>query len=58
MTNANLLFSRKSQIMESFPGTLILPASFTMEEGTLRRYRKKSFYWYKRVVASNGEDLS
>ena len=26
-------------------------------EGTLDRYRKKSFYWYKKVIASNGEDL-
>jgi len=25
--------------------------------GTLKRYRKKSFEWYKRVIASNGEDL-
>lgn len=25
--------------------------------GTLNRYRKKSFYWYKRVIASNGSDL-
>lgn len=24
----------------------------------LKRYRKKSFYWYKKVIASNGEDLS
>lgn len=27
-------------------------------EGTLKRYRKKSFYWYKKVIASNGEDLT
>lgn len=26
-------------------------------EGTLARYKKKSFGWYKRVIASNGEDL-
>ncbi|GFZ30214.1 6-phospho-beta-glucosidase [Clostridium zeae] len=26
--------------------------------GTLKRIPKKSFYWYKRVIASNGEDLS
>ena len=26
--------------------------------GTLTRYRKKSFYWYKQVIASNGADLS
>lgn len=26
-------------------------------EGTLRRYRKKSFYWYKDVISSNGEYL-
>jgi len=25
--------------------------------GTLDRYKKKSFYWYKKVIASNGEDL-
>ena len=25
--------------------------------GTLARYRKDSFYWYKKVIASNGEDL-
>ncbi|WP_144524460.1 glycoside hydrolase family 1 protein [Bacillus pumilus] len=26
--------------------------------GTLNRYRKDSFYWYKHVIATNGEDLS
>ncbi len=26
-------------------------------EGSYHRYRKKSFYWYKKVIASNGEDL-
>lgn len=25
--------------------------------GTLDRYRKDSFYWYKKVIASNGKDL-
>lgn len=25
--------------------------------GDLRRYRKDSFYWYKKVIKSNGEDL-
>ena len=25
--------------------------------GTLKRYKKKSFYWYKKVVESNGEEL-
>jgi 6-phospho-beta-glucosidase len=25
--------------------------------GTLTRSRKKSFWWYKKVIASNGEDL-
>lgn len=25
--------------------------------GTLRRIRKDSFYWYKQVIATNGEDL-
>lgn len=27
-------------------------------EGTLNRYRKDSFYWYKKVIKTNGEDLS
>ena len=27
-------------------------------EGTLDRKPKKSFYWYKKVIASNGENLS
>jgi len=27
-------------------------------QGTFDRYRKDSFYWYKKVIASNGEDLS
>lgn len=26
-------------------------------KGTLKRSRKDSFYWYKKVIASNGEDL-
>ena len=26
-------------------------------KGTLARLRKKSFYWYQRVIASNGADL-
>lgn len=26
-------------------------------EGTLARYRKKSFYWYKKVIQSNAEWL-
>ena len=26
--------------------------------GTFNRYRKDSFYWYKKVIASNGEDLT
>lgn len=25
--------------------------------GTMNRYKKKSFYWYKKVIASNGEEL-
>ena len=25
--------------------------------GTLKRYKKKSFYWYKKVIESNGKDL-
>ena len=27
-------------------------------EGTLERIPKKSYYWYKKVIASNGEDLN
>lgn len=27
-------------------------------EGTLERYRKKSFYWYKKVIETNGESSS
>lgn len=26
--------------------------------GTLNRYRKDSFYWYKKVIKTNGEDLN
>lgn len=26
--------------------------------GTLERYKKKSFYWYKEVIATNGESLT
>ena len=26
--------------------------------GTLARSRKDSFYWYKKVIASDGEDLA
>ena len=26
-------------------------------EGTLERSKKKSFYWYKEVIATNGEKL-
>ena len=26
-------------------------------KGTLKRYKKDSFYWYKKVIASNGEEL-
>lgn len=26
--------------------------------GTLKRYKKDSFYWYKKLIASNGEDLA
>ena len=25
--------------------------------GTMKRYKKDSFYWYKKVIATNGEDL-
>ena len=27
-------------------------------KGTFDRYRKDSFCWYHKVIASNGEDLS
>ena len=27
-------------------------------KGTLARSRKKSFYWYQKVIKTNGEDLS
>jgi len=27
-------------------------------EGTYKRYKKDSFYWYKKVIASNGNDLN
>lgn len=26
--------------------------------GTMERRKKKSFYWYKQVIASNGADLT
>ena len=26
--------------------------------GTLKRSKKKSFHWYKKVIATNGEDLA
>ena len=26
-------------------------------KGTLSRFRKKSFYWYQKVIATNGEEL-
>ena len=26
--------------------------------GTMERYKKKSFYWYQKVIATNGSDLS
>lgn len=26
--------------------------------GNLKRYKKKSFYWYKKVIETNGEDLA
>ena len=26
-------------------------------KGTLKRIKKKSFYWYKKVISSNGEEL-
>ena len=25
--------------------------------GTLKRSRKKSFYWYQKVISSNGEEV-
>lgn len=32
--------------------------SFHDGSGTLKRSRKDSFYWYKKVIASDGEDLA
>ena len=26
-------------------------------QGTMERYRKDSFFWYQKVIATNGEDL-
>lgn len=26
--------------------------------GSIKRYRKDSFYWYKKIIASNGENLT
>jgi 6-phospho-beta-glucosidase len=26
-------------------------------KGTLKRSKKKSFYWYKKVISTNGNDL-
>ena len=26
-------------------------------EGTLKRYKKDSFYWYKKVIETNGKNL-
>lgn len=26
--------------------------------GNLKRYRKDSFYWYQKVIQTNGEDLA
>ncbi|WP_294578247.1 family 1 glycosylhydrolase [uncultured Thomasclavelia sp.] len=26
-------------------------------QGSFKRYPKKSFYWYQKVIASNGENL-
>ena len=26
--------------------------------GTFNRYRRDSFYWYKKVIESNGKDLA
>ena len=58
--------------MESLNNDLVAPGKREMEKrygfiyvdkdnqgkGTLNRKPKKSFYWYKKVIASNGEDLS
>ena len=27
-------------------------------KGSFKRLRKKSFYWYKQVIASNGKELN
>ena len=34
------------------------PAILDAGNGTLKRSKKKSFDWYKKVIATNGEDLS
>ena len=26
-------------------------------KGSLKRFRKNSFYWYKELIASNGRDI-
>lgn len=35
---------------------LLAPA--TGDNHKTKRYRKDSIYWYKKVIASNGEDLA
>ena len=43
-------------------GELFAPVDGTIVQddlgnGTLVRYKKDSFYWYKKVIASNGADM-
>jgi 6-phospho-beta-glucosidase len=37
---------------------MLLIDIFKFAHGSLRRIKKDSFDWYKKVIASNGEDLS
>ncbi len=36
---------------------LVLKESPSEETGTGKRYKKKSFDWYKNVISTNGEEL-
>ena len=36
---------------------LVSASTAQMSSGTMARYRKKSFYWYRDVIASNGASL-
>ena len=36
---------------------IIMVMGLNHGNGTFKRLKKKSFDWYKKVIASNGEDL-